>query len=282
MALGLLSMGASALGFLGGITLGGRIAAAFGWRWAFLSAAIPGIVLAVLIRISVPEPRRRLRIGSPRQPETLVVSLRTLMRKRAFGFVLAGICISTIFTSAVSLFLPSFMLRSLQASERQVSTTWGISVAAADLAGALLGGWLAGVLGKRDIRWYAWLPALSSAFAVPLYWLALSATDFGQFLVSNTMAEVVLSIAPPAVFCAMHEVCGGSRRATAIAVWQLLNMAIGYGLGPLITGIVSDALDVRYGPDGLRYSLAVMVTFLVPAVLAYQLGGKHLAREVEA
>ena len=247
-----------------------------------MAAAIPGIVLAALIRLCVPEPRRGPSFGRPRPSESFAASLRMLMRKRAFGFVLAGICISTIFTSAVSLFLPSFMLRSLHANERQINTTWGISVAAADLVGALLGGWLAGVLGKRDIRWYAWLPALSSALAVPLYWLALSAAGFSQFLVGNTMAEIVLSIAPPAVFCAMHEVCGGSRRATAIAVWQFSNMAIGYGLGPLITGIVSDALDVRFGRDGLRYSLAVMVMFLVPAVLAYQFGGKHLAREVEA
>lgn len=53
-------------------------------------------------------------------------------------------------------------------------------------------------------------------------------------------------------------------------VLVLLSCAIiGNGVGPLFTGWLSDLIHLRTGGDGLCHALAVVVSMLVPAMLAF-------------
>jgi MFS family permease len=279
----ILSMGSSAVGYLCGVTLAGYIAATRGWRTALLVAGLPGLALAVIVRLVLAEPRHQLGfpVADPHQ-ESLKKTLSQLWRKRTYVFSLLGISISGIFTNAASIFLPSFTIRSLHATLAEVSTTWGIAVSAADLLGALIGGWLMDRLSRRDVRWYAWLPALTCALGIPLYWLALATNELWTFIGIDFMAEIVLSSGIPAAYCAVHAVCGSGRRAMAFAVWQLFSYLVGIGLGPLLAGTISDALHPIYGSESLRYSLIIMVFFLLPATLAYYWSGHSIRHEAEA
>jgi MFS family permease len=49
-----------------------------------------------------------------------------------------------------------------------------------------------------------------------------------------------------------------SMRATAFALIYLFMNLIGMGLGPLITGVLSDALRPWTGEDSLRYALVCL------------------------
>ena len=61
-------------------------------------------------------------------------------------------------------------------------------------------------------------------------------------------------------------------RATSAA----LN-AIGLGLGPLTTGILSDQLAPLFGDDSLRYSLLIVGAIVGPwAATHYYLAGRHI------
>lgn len=44
---------------------------------------------------------------------------------------------------------------------------------------------------------------------------------------------------------------------------------LGNGLGPILTGWLSDVLNARLGGDGLRYAMLGMVCMLLPALLAF-------------
>jgi hypothetical protein len=49
---------------------------------------------------------------------------------------------------------------------------------------------------------------------------------------------------------------------------------VGSGLGPVLTGWLSDVLDGRTGGDGLRAALFGMVCTLLPALLAFARAGQ--------
>ena len=270
MVIALLTMGASAIGYLLGVSLGGYTAATFGWRNSFLIAGAAGLILAVGTRALLKEPRCQLGFPSAQaNVESFGQAITGLRRKRSFIFVLIGQSVCTIFAIAASLFIPSFMIRSLHASLLQVSETWGFAVATADFIGGMLGGWLGDILGKRDIRWYPRLAAIASALIIPIYWMALKSERLGSFIAIDFIAELVFSVGLPAAFSAVHAVCGNRRRATAVAALQFCFYLIGFGLGPLIAGALSDAFSSAYGENSLRYSLISMLGFLIPAAAAF-------------
>lgn len=272
----------TAAGYLVGVALGGYIAATQGWRTAFLLAGAPGLLLALIVRLTLAEPRCRLGFpGAGSAVESMGEAFSQLRRKRTFLYTLAGTSVFTIFTYGFGIFVPSFMIRTFHSTLAQVSVTWGCAIAAANLLGALVGGRLADLLSRRDIRWYAWLPAIACAIAGPIYWLALTTYDLSTFIAVDFIAEGTVTIGMSVCFTAVHAVCGNRRRTMAIAIVQLSFVLIGAGLGPLIAGMLSDALSAVYGLESLRYSLMTLVLFLAPAAAAFYWSGRKMPTELE-
>jgi len=282
MALAVLSMGGSAVGWIIGVGVGGYVAAVYGWRTAFLVAGLPGVLLALLVHWRLPEPRIRERSRAvPKSSNGVRMTLRQLSRKRSFVLALCGISIYAVFAYAVSIFLPSFMMRSLHATLEQVSVSWAFAIAAANLIGAVDGAWLADRLSRRNISWYGWLPAVSFLLGVPLYWLALSADRLWTFIPLDFVAEAVLATGVPMCFTLVHAICGDGRRSMAIAIVHFSFMLFGSGLGPLVAGALSDALNATYAAESLRYSLLAMLSFLIPAAAVFYFAGRALPDERE-
>jgi predicted MFS family arabinose efflux permease len=281
MALAALNSG-SAAGWLVGVGVGGYIAATRGWRSAFLWAGAVGIGLAVALRLLLSEPRLRLGFPDRTGSETIGLAIHHLIRKPSFLWVLAAISVYTIFAYGTNIFLPSYMIRSLNASLKQVSVTWGIAIAGANILGALAGGWIGDRLSRRDVRWYAWLPAMACVLSIPIYEWALSATDLNTFIIIDFAAELTLAIGYATAFAALHAVCGNARRATAVAIVFFLISLVGSGLGPLVAGVLSDALGTMYGIESLRYSLIIMVGFLAPAAGMFYGCARLMPRDLEA
>jgi MFS family permease len=212
-----------------------------------LVAGIPGLALALIARFTLAEPRQQLGFpASGPQQEKAFQSMAHLRAKRSYSLALGGLTGFLIFAYGTSVFLPSFMIRTLHATLAQVSVTWGSAVAAAMVIGAIVGGALADRLSRDDVRWYAWLPAVAYAVGAPLYWLALSAKHLWTFIAIDFPAEAILAIGYSTSFAAIHAVCGNARRAVAIAIVYFTTMLFGCGLGPLVAGMLSDALSPTY------------------------------------
>jgi MFS family permease len=277
-----LSLAGGSMGYLMGLALGGFITAKLGWREAFLIAGAFGVALAIATRFILAEPRLILGFPSARaREESSAGAIRQLFAKRSFLFTVAGISLFYFFSLGVTTFLPSLMMRTLNASLEQISVTWGVAIALANLLGTLIGGWLADRLGRRDVRWYAWLSAIACLAGAALYWLALASTHLGTFVAIEFVAELLLWTGTFATWPAMHAVCGNSRRGMAIAVAQFFYVLIGSGFGPLATGALSDALGPRFGPASLQHALNLMTLSLIPAAIAFCLSGRWLVRDQE-
>jgi MFS family permease len=281
-AVTVLTNGASAVGWFVGIGIGGYIAATRGWRIAFLAAGLPGIALAIVARLCLGEPRRRL--GFPAADpgaESFAQAVAHLRRKRSYVLVLAGVSVYCIFAYGVTVFVPSFMIRSLHTTLERVSFSWGSAIAAANIVGAVIGGRMADRLGRRDVRWYAWLPAVACVIGLPLYWLALLARHVWAFISIEVLAELVISIGAPVAFVAILAVCGRARRSLASAAVYSAMVLIGGTLGPFLSGAMSDWFHAESGLDSLRYALVVVCLFLIPAALCFHAAARAMPAELE-
>jgi MFS family permease len=283
-ALATLTTAAVSVGYLLAICLGGLITAAYGWRAAFILVGAPGLLLALIARLALAEPRCQL--GFPRaltQRESTRQTLVRLGAKKSFRYMLVALSLYALFGYGVTtFFLPSYMMRILHASLTQVSQTWGFSIASANVIGALVGGRLTDRLIKRDVRWHMWLPAIACILGGLVYWVALSLQHFWPFLIVEFLAETIMAIGVPAAFAAVHTVCGERRRAMAVAIVYFLITLCGAGLGPLAVGMLSDLLGTVYGHESLRYSLIAMLLILIPAAAAFYWSGRWMPHELES
>jgi MFS family permease len=133
--------------------------------------------------------------------------------------------------------------------------------------GALLGGWLCDTLAKRDPRWRIGVPLLGCLLSLPtgLGFYLMPAGDVwhlgglaipaavGFYLMFGVTA--VWWMAP--VYAVLSELIAPHRRATALSIFSLGLTMVGGGLGPLLVGLLSDALTPWLGTEALRMSLAI-------------------------
>ena len=70
-------------------------------------------------------------------------------------------------------------------------------------------------------------------------------------------------------------------RATTSAIFLFINNLIGIGIGTFAIGMLSDALQGRFGDDSLRYSILAGTGFYVLAAILFLFAARWLERDWE-
>jgi MFS family permease len=266
------------LGSAAGVLAGGYVAQMVDWRTAFLVVGLSGIVIAPLFKLVV-----RDRAPAVRPAEVPAIAFgtvaRTLARKRAFWLLSFGASSSSMLGYGLMFWLPSLLQRSFGLD--LVHTSWfiGAVLLLGGCAGVLLGGILADRLGRADRAWYGRVPAIAFVCAVPLFaggiWTSSVPLAFMLFLVPQALAYFWLG----PVTSAVQHLVEPPARATASALFLLINNLIGLGGGIYALGAVSKALAPVWGSQSLRYSMLMgLVLYLVAAALM-TLAGPALRKE---
>ena len=71
-------------------------------------------------------------------------------------------------------------------------------------------------------------------------------------------------------------------RATTSAILFFILNIVGLGCGPVVTGMISDALTPQYGAESLRYALMFSSLVILLAVVQYIRSGSAVNRLTEA
>ena len=168
-AMGIYSTGVH-IGVFVGFLIGGVITESMGWRMAFMVVGLPGILFAIVFRLTVKEPQRgRWETADEASfKPTLGETLRLLVRYRSFWYLAAGTGFTAFAGYGNGNFAPPFVMRVHGLSASEAGIAMAILGGSSGLIGTLLGGRLADRLAKRDPRWYAWLPAIAGCIALPL------------------------------------------------------------------------------------------------------------------
>jgi MFS family permease len=279
------------VGVLFGYLAGGWVNEFFGWRNAFFVVGLPGLLLALLVRFTVREPPRG-QSEPPRAPSEPAAAdeapepwqdvFRFLWSLRSFRHLAFGAGIAAFSGYGFSQWAPTFLRRVHEMSSGEVGTWLGLIIGFGGLLGAPLGGLLADRKGHVDVRWYAWVPAVSAVASIPFVL---------GFLLFDSVTPALLIYIPAVILSAMYlgptlamiqAMVKLRMRAMASAVLFLILNLIGLGLGPQVVGALSDLLTPHYGQEAVRYSLLIVSLTAVWAGLHYALAARTLADDLRA
>lgn len=267
-ALAVFSLGVP-IGLGAGAILGSWIAHNFNWRTAFLAMGLAGLILSPIFKLVVRDPPRAKGATAPTLAE-LSAAFPVIARKRSFWLMAVAASLSSLCGYGLATWVASILIRSFGLSLIEAGQFLGALLLIGGTIGVFMGGWLADRLGKRDRRWYAWLPAIAWLITAPLYAVGLMSDNlvFVWLLLLIPNALNILWLGP--VTAAVQHLVEAPRRATASGAFLLINNLIGLGLGPLLIGTISDQLREAYGADSLRIAaLFVLVFYLVAALLMF-------------
>ncbi len=258
-AMGIYSLGIP-IGALFGILAGGWISEFFGWRMAFIAVGLPGVVLAIVIHFTLKEPPRGHSdgIADVKDAPDLKEVIAFLWGSRTFVHLLLGACVTGMCYIAVTQWVPSYLSRSFGLGTGEIGTLFAPAVGIAGGLGTLFSGYMVDKMRPRDLRWQAWIPGAAIFLTIPgvtLSCLAPSANLAVAYLIVP-LFFFPMQLAP---FSALVQGLVPLRmRSVAVAISLFTSTVIAFGLGPQVTGIVSDMLEPTFGIESLRYGILVV------------------------
>ncbi|HEU0044486.1 MFS transporter [Sphingomonas sp.] len=248
------------LGFIVGAGVASTIAERYGWRAAFTVLGLPGVVLAGILLLTVREPARgRLDVTNDRRGEGAGFgeALRLLVADRPFVImVLAGLFMA-LGGASLANWGAAYMMRSHGLTQGQVGVVLGPVMGIGGLVGTLAGGFLGTMIAKRNPRPHA--PLLVMLFTalpgVPAMILFLLAPSVPLAVIGGLFGGVLTSMHYGSLVAVALNRVPSVRRGMASSLVILGQTVIGFGLGPLIVGAISDGLSGSLGTESLRYAM---------------------------
>jgi len=273
------------VGITVGMALGGWVGDHYGWRWAFVIAGVPGLLLAVVVRSVLREPPKGHSDGVVHEADrsSLLQVLAGLARNRTFVYMVIGACFTNFLLFGVTNWMPPYLVRRFGMSLTEVGAFFGAALGLGGAAGAVLGGFAANRLAKRDLNWLVWIPAASMIVMFPLYELAVFAPSPWVAIWLVFAVNVVGGAAFGPVVAAILSVVRAENWATGSSVYGFAVSIIGIGAAPLVVGMLSDALSPRFGSAvALQYALALAIPFALVAAVCYGLATRTFKEAVAA
>jgi predicted MFS family arabinose efflux permease len=264
------AMGIFTLGISGGIMLaylaGGWVVENLGWREAFFIVGAPGLVLAALVRFTMPEPRRGLseaRADHGERPALAQVA-RFLLQRRSFLHLATGSGLAAFNGYAVISFFPTFLYRTHAMDPAAIGLWLGLILGIAGAVSFAGGGWVVDRLGRRGARRSLMGVVVATLIGWLFHALVLLAPDARSALILFIVPVVFSQVYLPATFAQVQGLVPLRMRAVASALLLLILNLIGLGLGPQLAGSLSDALAPAFGTESMRYSLLFVGLFILP------------------
>lgn len=280
-ALGVYSLGIS-LGIMFGYIAGGWVNEIFGWRRAFLVVGIPGVLLALMFRLTVREPPRgwsENRAAETERPGFIAVFL-FLARRKSFLHLAFGAALAAFVGYGVAVWFPAFLGRSFGMRTGEIGTALGLILGIPGGIGIFLGGYVADRWGARDMRWALWSVTVTAVVSVP-FAVGVYLSQAPYLALAIFVVPVVLSnFYQATTFAQTQSLVGLRMRGTAAAVLLFIINIIGLGAGPWAVGMLSDLLRPQFGDESLRYALLIMSSVGLWVAVHYYYAGKYLPADL--
>jgi len=269
-----------------GAAVGGWGNQNLGWRNTFIAVGAPGIVLAFIVYLTVKEPPRGMSdaarpVAGQATPAMLDV-LKFLWLRRSFRHLSLAAALHSVVWYASGAFNNAFLQRS-HAMSAQEAGYWISILSLIAGVGTFLGGYLSDRLSTRlnDRRWYMWVPGVATLLCVPFQFLAYLSPSLAVALPSFVGLMLMAAVFFGPSFAMTQALATLRMRSVATSVLLFIQTLIGNGLGPSMTGFISDQLGPSLQTDSLRYALVVIGVVNLWAALHYLVGARSLRQDLE-
>jgi MFS family permease len=281
-ALAIFAAGASAgniLGFAGG----GWVANELGWRSAFIIIGLAGLPVALVFRLTVPEPRRTLSAAQAAEArrDSVWAVYRYLASSRALVYLAISASLHGFSSYGSNAWIAALLRRVHELSLVETGLVMAMGSGVGATLGQILAGNAADRLGRRDVRWYMYLPAITSLATLPLLIVFLFSWGFASALWLYLPAAFFASMWTGPTYAMTQALAKPHMRAMASATMVLLLNLVGMGLGPLIVGALNDWLAPTRGAEAVRYSLMFASVPHALASIFNLLAARHLIADLE-
>ena len=299
------------LGTAAGNFVGGWANDTFGWRMTFLLVGLPGVVLALVVKMTILEPPRGYAdrfltpAGQPvpagavappkRTPAPPVLEVFSyLWGKASFRHLSLAAALHSVAWYAGSVFNAAFLIRSHGMTATDAGFYLGI-VALVGGLGTFFGGVAADRLSARnnDRRWYLLVPGIATLVMVPFQFVTYLHPDVAIFFPAFCVMWFLAAIFFGPSFAMTQALAALRMRSVATALLLFVQTLIGFGIGPWAAGAISDWLEpagmmlplvgvVGQGTDSLRWGILIVGLVNVWSAFHYFRGARFLLGDLAA
>jgi predicted MFS family arabinose efflux permease len=260
-------------GMMLGLVLAGGLGEIIGWRWTFVALGLPGIVLAVVVRLTLREPVRgsfddqtRGEVAQPSLRDTLA----GLWRCKTYRLLLTFYVLNGFVQYGLIQWWPSFYHRVFELNMSSIGLYLGLAIGMGAGMGSLGGGLLAHKRRHGDIGLPLRVSAAITLLALPAALASLYVSSVFGSTILIFLSAMFWSASNGPVIATAVSVIAPTMRATSSSLIIFATAILGFGLGPLCVGLVSDLLGPSLGAQALRYALLVPIGLLpMMAVVLY-------------
>ncbi len=274
------------LGTAIGLAIGGLVADAFGWRYAFFIVGIPGLIAAFLAWRML-EPRRGAfdsSEGSESDAESVPAhgsfgkdfqgSLKKLRHIPTYWTLVAALVFSFFTIGGTSFWLPSYFVNAFHLSLGRAGLITAAVLVGSGLVGTVAGGWLADLVQRRRPEGRLLVAALGFLVGAPLVLVALLIHSLPLFISVFIIAAISLSFCTGPLNAVIQDVISPTLRATAIGLSLLLAHLLGDAAAPFVIGAIATNTSLGFALT------ATAPTFLFLAGLACLVGLRTVAQDM--
>ena len=229
------------------------------WRLVLLSVGIPGVLLAILLKLTVKEPARGGNLNTAAAKTPSWQSIKILLTIPSWWGMCIAISLASFGSYAISTWMMDFYLRAYPGLDlTSLLIKVGIINGTAYAFGVWFGGAVTDKWGKTNKGAYGWVPAIGLVLGVPAYIALLTILLFTSGFYLGPSFALAQTLAPVKV------------RAMSTALFFFVLNIIALGGGPTFIGILSKSLTAEHGEvEALRFSLSAVSVPYVLAIIAF-------------
>lgn len=274
-----------------GITLaylgGGWVLTNFSWRVTFISLGLPGVLLALLLKLTVREPRRGATdAGAPkdafaqidpsqswltRELTTLWRATKHLLAIPTYRGVVIGLTAGSFASYATGGWIVTFFKRTHPDFPLTSVLLWlGVINGTAYVIGAFFGGRLVDQRARISRTAYGYIPAIALSLNIPCFLGAMWVDSPVLSLVLWWPSHLLVGFYLGPCFALAQTLAPASIRALSTAIFFFILNMIALGLGPWYVGELSEYLSSSIGPVlGLRIALSTVAVATLISILTF-------------
>jgi predicted MFS family arabinose efflux permease len=272
-----------ALGVAFGSYASGTLSDLFGWNVALFVVGLPGLLVAAILYLTVPEPPRTgLRSRQPDAVHTpaMLQLLRQCLAIRTVPPFILGFAALHGAVMGWFVWFPVFLMRIHGLSAAETGSVFGMIILCGVLS-AMWGGPMSDLLARRGARWRIYFIVAVTVLSIPLI--------FASSVVPSLIAAQVCAMGftlfaggyHPVAMAIYASVSPPNIRGSVSALVYLAAL-VGGAVVPFAFGLANDALSRRFGDEAVRFTLLLAPVLLVAAATLFWSARQSVEKDIVA
>lgn len=273
-----------ALGVAFGSYASGTLSDLYGWNVALFVVGLPGLVVAGILYLTVPEPPRTEFRGTHPAATQAPTALQLLRQCRAIRTLPPFVFGLTALHGAVMgwfVWFPVFLMRIHGLSAAETGSAFGMIVLCGVLS-AMWGGPVSDLLARRGARWRIYFIAAVTLLSIPLI--------FASSMVPSLIAAQVCAMGfalfaggyHPVAMAIYTSLSPPNIRGSVSALVYLTGTLFGGAVVPFAFGAANDALSARFGDEAVRFTLMLAPALLALAATCFWIARGSVEKDIAA